>query len=399
MYIPPSERTLLMIPGPTVVSSEVLAAGSRPVLGHSDPYFLRTASESLKRLRSLFDAPTAQPVIVAGSGTLAMEMGLANLIEPGERVLILETGIFARRFQEIARRCGAESRIEAAPVGQPIDLDQVRRALAAYRPKVMTITHVDTSTGVRVDVAALSRLARECDALVVVDGVCTVGGEEFHGDAWGVDLALTASQKAVGGPPGLAMLSVGPRARAARQARKTIFPGLFTDLLNWLPVMEGYEGGQAAYFGTPAVTLIATLHAALEDAFAEGIENRVNRHRRVARAFKAGVKALGLADIATPDSSANTLTAVQFPSGIGEEIIDAVHEEGVTISRAIHPALHGRSFRVGHMGSCGPNEILVTLAAIERGLVRLGFELDFGTSLGAAQKVLARSPAPVPVGG
>src|SRR5437870_4345144 len=104
MYIPPSERTLLMIPGPTVVSAEVLAAGSRPVLGHSDPYFLRTAGESLKRLRALFDAPSGQPVIVTGSGTLAMEIGLANVIEPGNRVLILETGVFAHRFQAIADR-------------------------------------------------------------------------------------------------------------------------------------------------------------------------------------------------------------------------------------------------------------------------------------------------------
>lgn len=395
MYIPPSERTLLMIPGPTVVTPEVLAAGSRPVLGHSDENFIRMAGETLRRLRSLFDAPTAQPVMVAGSGTLAMEMGLANLIEPGERVLILETGIFARRFQEIARRCGAESRIEAAPLGEPIDPDQVRLALASYRPKVVTITHVDTSTGVRVDLPALSRLAREYGALVVVDGVCTIGGEQFHGDAWGIDLALTASQKAIGGPPGLALLSVGPRARAARQARKTTFPGLFTDLLNWLPVMEGYEGGQAAYFGTPAITLIATLHAALEDAFAEGIPARMDRHQRVARSFKAGIKGLGLADIATPEASANTLTAVQFPPGIGDELVKAVHDEGVTISRAIHPALLGRSFRVGHMGSCGPNEILVTLAAIERGLFRLGFELELGVSLGAAQRELARTTAPV----
>src|SRR5579859_3520437 len=195
-----------MIPGPTVVTPEVLAAGSRPVLGHSDPYFLRTAGESLKRLRVLFDAPSAQTVIVTGSGTLAMEIGLANLIEPGDRVLILETGIFARRFQVIAERNGAESRIVSASVGQPVDLDQVRHALNDYRPKVMTITHVDTSTGVRIDVAPLGRLAREFGALVVVDGVCTIGGEDFHGDAWGVDLVLTASQKAVGGPPGLAML-------------------------------------------------------------------------------------------------------------------------------------------------------------------------------------------------
>src|SRR5690348_12495520 len=112
MYIAPSERTLLMIPGPTVVSPEVLAAGARPVLSHSDPYFTKTASQSLGWLRELVDMPSAQPVVVGGSGTLAMEIGLVNLIEPGDRVLILETGVFARRFQAIAERNGAESRIE-----------------------------------------------------------------------------------------------------------------------------------------------------------------------------------------------------------------------------------------------------------------------------------------------
>jgi alanine-glyoxylate transaminase/serine-glyoxylate transaminase/serine-pyruvate transaminase len=386
-----------MIPGPTVVSPEVLAAGSRPVLGHSDPYFLRTAAESLKGLRALFDAPSGQPVIVTGSGTLAMEIGLVNLIEPGDRVLILETGVFARRFQVIAERTGAESRIESAPLGQAIDLDRVRHALASFRPKVMTITHVDTSTGVRVDVEALSRLAHEYDALVVVDGVCAIGGEEFHGDTWGVDLALTASQKAIGGPPGLALLSVGPRARAIREARKAPFTGLFTDLLNWLPVMEGYEGGQAAYFGTPAITLIATLHAALEDLFAEGIDQRIARHRRIAAAFKAGVAALGMPDVAASGAAANTLTAVCFPAGSGESLVDAIHDEGVTVSRSIHPDLRGKAFRVGHMGSCGPNEIIVTLGAIERALFRLDQDASLGAGLVAAQQALARAPARIPV--
>jgi alanine-glyoxylate transaminase/serine-glyoxylate transaminase/serine-pyruvate transaminase len=348
-------------------------------------------AESLARLRSLFDAPSAQPIIAAGSGTLAMEIGLANLIEPGDRVLILETGVFGGRFRSIAERNGAEFRAITAPLGRAIDPDQAKHAIEGFRPKVVTITHVDTSTGVRVDVATLARLARERDALVVVDGVCSIGGEEFHGDAWGVDVALTASQKAIGAPPGLAIVTVGPRARAARQSRRSPFPGYFTDFMNWLPVMESYESGAPGYFGTPAVTLLAMLHTALEELAREPMPARVARHARIAGAFKAGVAALDLANVADPDANANTLTVVHNPPGIGDELVDAVRAEGVTIARPIHPELSGASFRVGHMGICGPAEILTTLGAIERALYRLGGSVDFGAGLGAAQRALTES--------
>src|SRR5207302_11506591 len=165
------------------------AAGARPVLSHNDPLMRNFVTESLARLRNVFDAPSSQPIICAGSGTLAMEIGLANLVEPGDRVLILESGIFAGRFRTIADRNGAEVRVESAPLGHAIDPDWVKRAIESFRPKVVTITHVDTSTGVRLDVEPLARLAREHDALVLVDGVCSIGAAEFHGDAWGVDVA------------------------------------------------------------------------------------------------------------------------------------------------------------------------------------------------------------------
>ncbi len=398
MHVPLSDRTLLMIPGPTSVGPDVLAASSRPVLSHSDPYFVASAGRCLNGLRTLFGAPNAQPIVVAGSGTLAMEIGIVNLVEPGERVLILETGVFARRFAAILERNGVEYRIEAAPLGQPIDPDRVRRALEEFRPKVMTITHVDTSTGVRVDVPTLARIGREHDVLVVVDAVCSIGGEEFQGDAWGVDVSLTASQKAIGGPPGLAIVTVGERALAVRRARRTPFSGFFTDVLNWLPVMESYEGGNSAYFGTPAVTMIAALEVAIENALAEGMEPRVERHRRNASAFKAGIAAVGLKDVAVEGCSANTLTAARVPGGLANALIDAVHDEGITISRAIHPDLQGSTFRVGHMGSCSAIEVISTLAAIERGMYRLGLDVNLGAGLAAAQQALATKPAPVPVG-
>lgn len=387
------QRTLLMIPGPTAIAPEVLAAGARVVLSHNDPLIRNYVSASLARLRSLFDAPSAQPIITAGSGTLAMDIGLANLIEPGDRVLILESGVFGGRFRTIADRNGAEIRVESAPLGRVIDPDQVKNAIETFRPKVMTITHVDTSTGVRLDVEPLARMARERDVLVVVDGVCSIGGEVFHGDAWGVDVAFTASQKAIGAPPGLAIITVGERARAARQNRRTEFPGYFTDISNWLPVMEGYEDGPAAYFGTPAVTLLAMLYTALEELAAEPMPARVARHAWIASAFKAGVAALGLENVAAPEANANTLTVVRNPEGVGDELVDAARLEGVTIAKAIHPELRGRSFRVGHMGVCGPAEILTTLGAIERALHRLGEPVQLGASLAAAQSIFARGPA------
>jgi alanine-glyoxylate transaminase/serine-glyoxylate transaminase/serine-pyruvate transaminase len=383
------ERTLLMIPGPTAITVEVLAAGARPVLSHSDPRMRSFVAESLARLRNLFDAPSSQPIICAGSGTLALDIALSNVIEPGDRVLILESGVFGGRFRTIAECNGAEIRVEAAPLGRAIDLDQLRRAVESFRPKVVTITHVDTSTGVRLDIEPLSRIAREREALVIVDGVCSIGGEEFHGDAWGVDVGLTASQKAIGAPPGLAIVTVGQRARAARENRRTRFPGYFTDFKNWLPVMESYEGGMPGYFGTPAVTLLAMLHTALEELAAEPMVARVARHARIAGAFKAGVAALGLNNVAAPEVNANTLTVVRNPQGVGDELVDAVRAEGVTIARPIHPELRGRSFRVGHMGVCGPAEILTTLGAIERGLYRLGQPVELGASLAAAQQALA----------
>jgi alanine-glyoxylate transaminase/serine-glyoxylate transaminase/serine-pyruvate transaminase len=383
------DRTLLMIPGPTAITAEVLAAGARPVLSHSDPRMRGFIAESLARLRNLFDAPSSQPIICAGSGTLALDIALSNLIEPGDRVLILESGVFGGRFRTIAECNSAEIRIESAPLGRAIDVDQVRRALESFRPKVMTITHVDTSTGVRLDIEPLSRMAHERDVLVIVDGVCSIGGEEFHGDAWGVDVGLTASQKAIGAPPGLAIVTVGQRARAARENRRTRFPGYFTDFLNWLPVMESYEGGMPGYFGTPAVTLLANLHTALEELAAEPMPERVARHARIAGAFKAGVTAMGLNNVAAPEVNANTLTVVRNPDGVGDELVDAVRAEGVTIARAIHPELRGRSFRVGHMGICGPAEILTTLGAIERALYRLGQPVELGAGLAAAQQTLA----------
>jgi alanine-glyoxylate transaminase/serine-glyoxylate transaminase/serine-pyruvate transaminase len=159
--------------------------------------------------------------------------------------------------------------------------------------------------------------------------------------------------------------------------------------------MESYEAGSPGYFGTPAVTLLTMLHTALDEVVADPMPVRVARHAWIASAFKAGIAALGLRNVAVADANANTLTVVHNPEGVGDELVDAVRVEGVTLAKAIHPELRGRSFRVGHMGVCGPAEILTTLGAIERGLHRVGQAVEFGASLAAAQRILAQPPSPV----
>ncbi|RYZ33869.1 MAG: alanine--glyoxylate aminotransferase family protein, partial [Myxococcaceae bacterium] len=212
-------RDLLMIPGPVDVDAEVLQALSAPVLGHLDAGFIATFGRALKRLREISLAPSAQPFVVSGSGTLAMELAVANLIEPGDRALVVNTGYFSDRMAHILERHGAKVTHVRAPPGGAPDAAQVEAELQKESFKLMTVTHVDTSTAVLAPVESLLKAAKAHGVLTVVDGVCATAGEAFHQDAWGADVYLTASQKAVGVPPGLALLTVSPRALDAWRKR------------------------------------------------------------------------------------------------------------------------------------------------------------------------------------
>ncbi len=192
-----SERHLLMIPGPIEFEPAVLRALGEKTRGHLDPVFMKAFSRALKRLRDVFQAPSAQPFVVAGSGTLAMEMAVANLVQAGDKALVVNSGYFSDRIGTMLERHGAAVTHLRAEPGSIAGVDEVERALSGGGFKVMTITHVDTSTAVLAPVKELAAVARKHDVLVVVDGVCSVGGEELQMDAWGVDVTFTASQKAL----------------------------------------------------------------------------------------------------------------------------------------------------------------------------------------------------------
>ena len=384
-----SEHRLLMIPGPIELEPSVLAAMGQRATSHVDPDFVSVFGRALGALRAVMLAPSAQPFVLAGSGTLAMEVACASLIERGEHAVVVDTGYFSARLAAILERLGAVvTRCSVAPGDAP-SLEAVRDAIRACRPRVVTITHVDTSTGVRVDVEPIARLAKEHGALVVLDAVCSAAGEPIRQDAWGIDVVLTASQKALGAPPGLAILTVSEAALARRRARTTLPASLYLDLLEWLPIMQAYEAGKPSYFATPAVSLVGALAASLDAITREGMEARFARHAGLARAFRDGAAAMGLAPLPVREElCASTLSALRYPSGIDASFVGAVREEGVVVATGLHPELRASYFRVGHMGATGPGEILATLGAIERALVRLGHPVDPGAGVRAAMAAM-----------
>lgn len=386
-----NERDLLMIPGPIVFDPAVLRAMSKPTEGHTSASFTEVFGRTLQNLRSVFVSPSGQPFVMAGSGSLGMDMAVANLVESGDDVLVVSTGYFSDRIALIAERYGGQVQTLSAPVGDTISLGEIESALKARRYKVLIVTHVDTSTAVVTDVKEIARLANQYGALTIVDGVCATAAEECRQEEWGVDIYFTASQKAIGVPPGLALLMVSPRALAAFRARRTPVASYYADFTQWLPVMEGYEARKPAYYGTPAVNLIYALDESVRQILAEGMDARFRRHLVVGEAFKAAVDALGLKEVpARREISAHTLTAVYYPDGIDAKLLGKVASHGVVLAGGLHPAIRARYFRVGHMGAVTVGDVLATVAAIEKGLMDLGHPVEIGMGVAAAQNVLSR---------
>ncbi len=315
-----------------------------------------------------------------------MEVAAANLLEPGERALVLNTGFFSERMSEILRRAGAEVTELAAPLGEVPATDEVREALRGSSFKALFATHVDTSTGVRVDPAPLCGLAREAGVLAVFDGVCATAGERFEMAGWGADLYFTGSQKALGLPPGLALMMAGERALAAREARRSTPPPLYLDWQSWLPVHRAYEERKPAYFATPATSLVMALEAGLGEILEKGIEARVAAHARAAAALGAAWQALGLRTVPkSPAVTANTLSVLLFPEGIDASLLPKITARGVVVAGGLHPAVKATSFRVGHMGYAvtRPDYLKRAVEAVAGALKEAGAAVDVAAATAA----------------
>jgi len=382
------KRTLLMIPGPVEFEPKVLEALGEPTTSHLAPDFIEAFGQSLQDMRRVFESSSGQPLVLAGSGTLAMDCAGANLIDPGDKALVIETGYFSDRFATILERYGGQVTRLSASIGDRPSLEQIKSMLETGSFKLMTITQVDTSTGVIADVKQIAALGRQFGILVVVDGVCSVAGEKLHMDTWGVDLTLTASQKAIGVPPGLALLMIGPRAFEAFQKRSMPVQNYYADWTNWLPIMQAYEARKPGYFGTPPVNLIYALQVSLGQILSEGMEHRVARHLAISQACKAGIHALGLTQLPLrPEYAAHTLTAPRYPAGVkGADFLEKVLQSGVTLAGGLLPGIRNEYFRIGHMGAVTLSDVLATISAIENALEGCGYKFTRNAGVEAAGK-------------
>ena len=368
-------RKLLMIPGPIEFEPEVMMAVGAPTTSHVAPDFIESFGHALEMMREVWLAPSGQPFIMAGSGTLAMDLAGANLVEPGDRALVISTGYFGDRYAELLRRYGAEVTVLQAPVGETVTPAAVEAELKRARYKLMPFTHVDTSTAVRVDPEPLGELGEKYGVITVLDGVCSVAGEVIRQDAWKIDVVLTASQKAVGVPPGLALLVASPKAMDAWKNRKTPVGSYYSDWTHWLPVMKAYEERRPAYFGTPAVNLVSGLEVSLKLILKEGMEARFRRHIERGAAFREAMRDLGLRMIPVSEEvCANTLSAPYYPEGVkGSDFMKAIASSDVILAGGLLPGIKDTYFRVGHMGSVTEGDILATVAAVRGALSACGY--------------------------
>ena len=324
---------------------------------HVGQPFVNTFGETLTMLRDLFQTKNSksQPFVLAGSGTLGWDLVAANLVEPGEEVLVLHTGYFADSFADCFEIYGAKATQLKAPIGQRPQLPEIEKALKEKKYKAITVTHVDTSTGVLSKIAALSELVQKVspETLFIVDGVCSIGAEELHFDDMKVDVALTASQKAIGCPPGLSISMVSERAMDVFKNRKSPPGSYYASFKNWLPIMQNYEAKKPSYFATPPTQLVNALNAALKQLLKGSMSDRFAKHASVSDKVKKGVADLGLKQLASdPDNQAHAMTAMYLPEGITPpEILPKLMQRGVIFAGGLHKEIATKYIRFGHMGA------------------------------------------------
>lgn len=381
-------KQYLLIPGPTPLPDEVLAASSRQMVNHRGGEFGHLLAEMLEGVRRII--MTRNGVLpFASSGTGGLEAAIVNLCSPGDSVVAICGGSFGERFAAIAEAFGTTVVRVGVPWGRAVDPDAVRGALRRTpQARAVLATHNETSTGVRNDIRAIAAVVRETPALLVVDAVSSAGAIELRTDEWGVDVVVTGSQKALMAPPGLALISVSDRAwEAGKTARLPRFYWSFERMRTDLGETEAYTPF------TPAISVIYALHVGVALVEAEGLQARFARHRRTARAVRAGVRALGLRLVPNDEDASETVTAVWLPEGVdAKDLLGRLRtEHGVVLGGGLGQ-FRGKTFRFGHLGWVPDDAVLAGLRALEVVLPQVGGPGGKG-AVAAAQEILAGAPA------
>jgi len=388
-------KNLLFIPGPVTVSQTVLAACAQPLIDHRGPQFKAILERIAARMRPIFGTVSADVVVLGASGTGGLEAAVGNLFGPGDRVLACPIGVFGQRLVAIARGFGCEVDVLETAWGAALDPDALRqriaeRARASYDG--VLLTHNETSTGAQNDMAAIAAALRGCDAFTVVDSVSGLAASPFAMDEWGFDVVVTASQKALAAPPGLAMVAVAPRAWA-RIAANTRTPRFYFDLTK---ARDFGALGQTPW--TPPVSIAFALDAALDDFERTGAEAVHTRHVRYASAVRAAADALGLDVFSRPGAHSPTVVAIALPDGIdGDAIRTSLRETRGVIVGGGQLALKGKIIRIGTMGDLSQADIVGALGALEIALLEAGARLPAGAGVQAALRVFQDADRGAPV--
>ena len=387
----PPVRTL-MGPGPSDVHPRVLEALSRPTIGHLDPAFITMMDELKELMQYAFQTENALTMPVSAPGSAGMETCFANLVEPGDKVIVCQNGVFGGRMKENVERCGGIPVVVEDAWGEAIDAGKLEEALKAHADaRIVAMVHAETSTGAQSDVQALVKLAHAHDCLTIVDTVTSLGGTPVKVDAWEIDAIYSGSQKCLSCTPGLSPVSFNERALEKVRNRQTKVQSWFMDL----NLVMGYwgEGAKRAYHHTAPINALYSLHEALLILREEGLDSAWARHYNNHLALKAGLEAMGLTFIVKEADRLPQLNAVTIPAGVDDAAVRSrlLNEYNLEIGAGLG-ALAGKVWRIGLMGhSSRAENILLCIGALESVLGEMGADIKLGVALPAMQKVLVKS--------
>ena len=377
------KEKLLLIPGPSPVHPRIIHSLAQPTVSHVGQEMVEEMTGALANLKKIVFCERGEAFLIAGAGTLAMEMALLNTVGRGDRVLILSQGYFGHRMAEICRSFGLEHEVMACPWGEAVLAEDLERELTSKGFQVVVATHVDTATGACAPVRDYAEVLRGRDVIFILDGVCATAGMEERMEDWGIDVILTAAQKCFGVPPGLAVLVLSEKALEKRRSLPSI-PAYYADLLRWLPIMKD----PTKYFSTPCVNEIRAFYESTRIVLEEGMEQRFLRHSRYARAIRAAMEELGFAPYTDRRFLADTLSVVKYPPGVEDKAFRSrYYENGVVVAGGLAETA-GQVFRMGHMGNISSSQVYFALEAMEKTLTELGFAVKRGASRGVAKAIL-----------
>jgi len=385
----PPQRILLG-PGPSDVSSRVLEAMSRPTIGHLDPMFVAMMDEMKDLLKYAFQTKNELTMPVSAPGSAGMEACFVNLVEPGDKVIVCQNGVFGGRMKENVERCGGVAVMVQDEWGRAIDPQKLEDALKANPDtRVVAFVHAETSTGAQSDAKTLVAIAHKYNCLTIVDTVTSLGGTPVMVDEWDIDATYSGSQKCLSCTPGLSPVSFSTRAQEKIKSRKTKVQSWFMDL----NLVMGYWGAatKRAYHHTAPINALYGLHEALVMLQEEGLEKSWARHQKNHLALRAGLEAMGLQFVVPVAERLPQLNAITVPDGVDDAAVRAalLNDYQLEIGAGLG-VMAGKVWRFGLMGySCTPRNVLVCLAALDDVLGRLKAPIQRGVAVAAAQKVLA----------